>query len=288
MEYRSDLSPSSGAAAAAAVAPYRKRRHFRQKIHNLAYVNLDQANGGIIRNLSEAGIAIQAVAPLRANQQIYLRFELLSPRTRMEAAGRVAWADALGQAGVEFRSIPQRPRRQLKEWLFTQLLMMAHQSVFDSVFLHSKRTGEATELLFSAAPRPAIRLQAEAAVSPEHWGLSEDKPNPLSIAEASHRPLQLYGFPVPISARTLSWLADGLILLSAVLLFSVVSLAMTHTFPAWWFALGIAFGALCLFTMAYWFLFVICIGSTPGTHLAQLATDSDGMHAEEDFRPRFR
>jgi len=287
MEYRSDLSPS-GAAAAAAVAPYRKRRHFRHKIHNLAYVNLDQANGGIIRNLSEAGIAIQAVAPLRANQQIYLRFELLSPRTRMEAAGRVAWADAMGQAGVEFLSIPQRSRRQLKEWLFAQLLMMAHHGVWDSVFLHSKRTGEARELLFSAAHRPAIRLQAEAAISPEHWGLSKDKPNPPPIAEASHRPLQLYGFPVPISARSLSWLADGLILLSAVLLFSVVSLAMTHTFPAWWFALGIAFGALCLFTVAYWFLFVICSGSTPGTHLAQLATDSDGMRAEADFRPRFR
>jgi PilZ domain len=288
MEYRSDLSPSSGAAAAAAVAPYRKRRHFRQKIHNLAYVNLDQANGGIIRNLSEAGIAIQAVAPLRANQQIYLRFELLSPRTRMEAAGRVAWADALGQAGVEFLSIPQRSRRQLKEWLFTQLLMMAHQGVFDSVFLHSKRTGEATELLFSAAPRPAIRLQAEAAISPEHWGLSQGKPNPTSMAEASHPPLQLYGFPVPISPRALSWLADGLILLSAVLLFSVVSLAMTHTLPGSWFALVLAFGALCLFAVVYWFLFVICIGSTPGTHLAQLATDSDGMRAEEDFRPRFR
>src|SRR4029077_2269032 len=247
----------------------------------------DKPSSGIIRHLSEAGIAIQAVAPLRANQQIYLRFELLSPRTRMEAAGRVAWADALGQAGVEFLSIPQRSRRQLKEWLFTQLLMMAHQGVFDSVFLHSKRTGEATELLFSTAPRLAIRLPAEAAISPEHWGLSKDKANPPSIAEASH-PLQLYGFPVPISARSLSRLADGLFLLSAVLLFSVISLAMTHTFPAWWFALGLAFGALCLFTVAYWFLFVICIGSTPGTHLAQLATDSDGVREEEDFRPRFR
>jgi Tfp pilus assembly protein PilZ len=289
MEYWSDLAPSGGAPAAPAAAPYQKRRHFRQKIQSLAYVNLDQANGGIIRNLSEAGIALQAVAPLRANQQVYLRFELLNPRARMEAAGRVAWANAMGQAGVEFLSIPQRARRQLKEWLFTQLLVTAHQGAWDSVFLHRKGTGEATELLFSAAPRPPIRLKSEAETSPEvGQGLRKDERDQPLVRDGQPEPLQLHGFPISISPRTLSRLVDGLILLSAVLLFSVVSLATTRAFPAWWVALGLAFGTLCLFAVAYWFLFIICIGATPGTHLAQLATDSDGLYPEEDDRPRFR
>jgi hypothetical protein len=285
MEYRSDLLSSGGTAAATAVAPYRKRRHFRQKVQSLAYVNLDQANGGIIRDLSEAGVAIQAVAPLRVNQQVYLRFELLSPRVRVEAAGRVAWADAMGQAGVEFVSIPQRSRSQLKEWLFTQLLTTAHQVVWDSVFLHGKRGGDATELLFSTAPRPVIRLEPEAAPIPasvsqeEDWECRQGPQEPVA--------LQLLGFP--ISTRMLARLIDGLVLMSAVLLFSLVSMAMTHIFLGWWVAVGLALSAACVFGAVYWFLFMTWIGATPGTRLAQhAANDSNGMYLEEEDRPRFR
>src|SRR6266852_6189718 len=122
MEYRSNLIAAEGLSSAA-IAPRQQHRHYRQKIQNLAYVNLDHANGGIIRNLSEAGIAIQAVAPLRVNQPVYLRFELLSPRLRVETAGRVAWADSTGQAGVEFLAVPQRSQRLLKDWLLTHLLV---------------------------------------------------------------------------------------------------------------------------------------------------------------------
>jgi Tfp pilus assembly protein PilZ len=284
MEHRSERASS---AAASGVAPYGKRRHFRQRIQSLTYVNLDQANGGIIRNLSEAGVALQTVTPLRANQQIYLRFDLSNPRTRMEAAGRVAWADAMGQAGVEFLSIPQRSRRQLKEWLFTQLLITAHQGAWESVFLHSKGAAEATQLLFSAAPRAPIRLEAKAAISPEvSRRITQHERN--HSQEVQPVRLRVHGFPIVISPRILSGLVDGLILLSAVLLFSVVSLATTHALPAWPVALGLAFGTLCFFAAAYWLLFVICIGTTPGAHLARLAMDSDGMNTAEDERPRFR
>src|SRR6476660_4049944 len=79
----------------------RRPRSYRHGVHRLAYVNLDHANGGIIRNLSETGIALQAVAPLRVNQQVHIRFELMSPRVRVDTLGRIGWADSFGQAGVE-------------------------------------------------------------------------------------------------------------------------------------------------------------------------------------------
>src|SRR3989442_15985889 len=111
MEYWSDLAGAEESRAV--VAPRRQRRHYRQKIRSVAYVSLDHANGGIIRNLSEVGVAIQAVAPLRVNQQVHLRFDLLSPRLRVEGSGQVAWANSMGQAGVEFLTIPQPSRRLL-------------------------------------------------------------------------------------------------------------------------------------------------------------------------------
>ena len=46
MEYRSDLATAESSEAAPA------RRYYRHKVQNLAYVNLDQGNGGIIRDLN--------------------------------------------------------------------------------------------------------------------------------------------------------------------------------------------------------------------------------------------
>src|ERR1700693_1056991 len=124
------LSPPSKAVIVG-LAPRLKRCCYRHQIQRLAYLNLDQGNGGIIRNLGEAGIAIQAVAPLCPNQQVFLRFDLAHPRVRVEATGRVAWADPLGQAGVEFLTLSQRSERLLKEWIFVQLMATAQHAAGD-------------------------------------------------------------------------------------------------------------------------------------------------------------
>src|SRR5260370_42472935 len=93
-----------------AAAGPRRRRYPRQTLRSLAYVKLDQGNGGIIRDLTESGMAVQAVAPLRAGQEVSVGFDLISPRVRVEARGQVAWAGPGGQAGVAFFGL--RPRTQ--------------------------------------------------------------------------------------------------------------------------------------------------------------------------------
>src|SRR6266568_1938786 len=161
MDFRSGGATSMQSAPVMA-APRKQRRHFRQKIHNLAYINLDYTNGGIIRNLSESGIAVQAVTPVHENQELQLRFELLNPRARVEATGRVAWTDSSGQAGVEFIAVAQRSRRQLKEWLFTQLLGAAAQVAnTETIFLHKKTGEQPAELVFSPTSRPVVRIEPE-------------------------------------------------------------------------------------------------------------------------------
>src|SRR6266852_4866875 len=140
-------------AAATVLTPGRQRRYYRHQIQSLAYLNLDQSNGGIIRNLGDSGIAVQAVAPLSADQNVVLRFDLANPRVRVEGTGRVAWADPMGQAGIEFLTLAQRSRRGLKEWIFIQLLNTA-QATADSNFVCG---GDAADLLCSSTPRPTIR-----------------------------------------------------------------------------------------------------------------------------------
>ena len=144
----------SGAAAFAHPAEDNQRRHYRHKIRTLAYVNVDSANGGILRDLSEFGIAMQATAPLLRGEQVQLRFALANPHVRIEATGQVAWTDPLGQAGIEFLDLPARSRRLLKEWLFTQILAEAYLfSPCDSVSDHSGGSQAEAGLLFSASPR---------------------------------------------------------------------------------------------------------------------------------------
>jgi hypothetical protein len=264
---RSSLAP------AIAPPPRRQRRHYRHQMQGLAYLNLDESNGGIIRNLGDAGIAVQAVSPLRLDQMVLLRFELANPRTRVEGTGRVAWADTAGQAGIEFLTLSLRSRPALKEWIFLQLLTTA-QATANPDFVDCQVP---SELLFSSTSHPAIRFaHGVRGVSLE---IDEDE---------RPRLLDLPWFPFAVSAEALAYLVDGLILLSAVLLFAVICIAMIGAVPAWPIVLAVGFGAGAVFAILYRFLFLFWIGGTPGSYLAGLTGDANGMNLEADERPRFR
>ena len=98
------------------------RTHYRHALRTLTYVTLDQANGGIIRNLNHEGVAVQAVAPLREQQRVRLRFELRFPRLRVDTYGEVSWASSSGQCGIRFVDLPERTSHQINEWIFSNLL----------------------------------------------------------------------------------------------------------------------------------------------------------------------
>jgi hypothetical protein len=269
MEYARP-APAPTTAAPGASAPH--RRHYRQQIRTLVYVNLDQANGGILRNVSEHGVAIQTLAPLREGQKVHLRFELPEPKVRIEATGRAAWTDSLGLTGVQFAALAGRNGRQLKEWLFTQLLAAAQRDCASGMFSPQ----DAGELLFSSRARPAIRLATPAA-----------RLRDSSLGRPAR--LRFPWCPFSISPRSFSGLVDGLILLCAALLFSVTSLAMTHVLPSWPLAVALVAGVTGVFVALYWFLFSFWSGVTPGQRLAQFAgAEKNKASGAEDDRPQFR
>ena len=274
MSARSNLIESPGAGI---VAVTRKRaRPYRQKIRTLSHVNLDAASGAILRDLSEFGIAIQTVTPLTPEQQVHLRFELSAPRVRIEAVGRIAWTDAWGQAGVQFVDLPERSQRSLKEWIFIQILSNAYLfSPSESVAVEGNRAEGATELLFSASPRPAIQLEPTVA--------------PLTPPDLPQR-VRLHWCPIPISLRALAKMLDALILLCAVLLFAVMSMVITDVLPTWLITIPLAIAVAAIFGTIYWFLFAFWFSSTPGEHLARMACleSADGMYREQEDQARFR
>ena len=148
----------------AGLSPARQARaKHRHELRTLTYVTLDQANGGIVRNLNHEGIAVQAVAALRPRQQLRVRFELRYPRLRVEARGEVTWATLSGQCGIRFLDLSPRMTRQINEWIFGNLLegLSLHAEPVGSIFSESARGGfdEIEDgLMVSAAPLKVIEL----------------------------------------------------------------------------------------------------------------------------------
>ncbi len=282
MESVSNLIEARGTALAGVLARH-ARRPYRQKIHTLVDVNLDAANGAILRDLSEFGIAIQTVAPLKPDQQVHLRFELPAPKVRIEAAGRIAWTDSWGQAGVQFLNLSKGSERLLKEWIFGQILSSAYLfSPCESAVVKGNRAEGAAELLFSPASRPAIRVEPVPV-------RSRLLPVP-DAPEAQPQRLRLLWCPFPISASALAKTVDGLILSCAVLLFAVMSILMTSALPSWPVVLALTVAVTAVFGAVYWFLFAFWIGSTPGQHLARLACAESGnaIPGDREVEARFR
>lgn len=227
--------------------PQNRRLRYRQKLRTLAHVKLDSENGGVLRDISESGMAVQVLSHLQPNQRALFRLDLPNPRLRIEVEGRVAWSDSLGQAGIVFVDLAPRSRRLLKDWLFTQILADAHRALGE----------DAGELLFSSAARPAIRLEET---------LPSFHPRPLNTESQCVRLLWLN-----VSARRFSKFVDGTALLCAVLLFSLLALFLTDVLPSWPFTAAFVVGAAAIFAAVYWFVFAVWFGITPGNRLAELA-----------------
>jgi hypothetical protein len=94
-----------------------RRRCLRQTVHAPAFAAFDGVTGGMILDLSAEGMAMRTAAPLRPLQRVQLQVDLTEPTAHLETTGYIAWADALGRAGVRFSELPEDARRRLNEWL---------------------------------------------------------------------------------------------------------------------------------------------------------------------------
>jgi hypothetical protein len=258
-------------------------------------LTLDQANGGIIRNLTHEGIAVQAVAAVRPRQQLRVRFELRYPRLRIETRGEVLWANFSGRCGIRFLDLSPRMVRQINEWIFGNLLegISLHSDRAESMFIQStlaKLTSattspvpdagdEAGRLIVSPTSRKVIELPGR----PEL--VESARSNASDTAVLPRTTVQLDWLSRPLSSRGLAWTVNTLIVVAAVLLFSLVFLSVTSELPRW--PLAMAAGATIFLTALYWGFFRMFGGASLGTTLARMA-GSDMHDAEEARDDRFR
>jgi hypothetical protein len=278
---------------ASAVSARQARAHYRHELRTLTYVTLDDANGGIIRNLNHEGVAVQAVGSLREQQRVRLRFELRFPRLRVDTYGQVSWASASGQCGIRFVDMPARTSRQINEWIFSNLLdALARageppRSIFGASVVSIAREENLPEqedgLILSASARPAIRLEPAPAMRDDAEVVSGDSDYLRDLLGETDA--QLNWLSRPLSGRTLAWLVDSLVVTAALLLFALIFLSIAHELPPWPLTLGTASGAAVFVAAAYWSMFAILGGPSLGVRLAQTVGSEE---EDDDDAGRFR
>ena len=105
------------------------RRHsVRLMVHSPAYANLNGSSPERARDLSEIldisedGISIQTGSRLELDRKLNLTLDLSETKTRISTTGRVIWSNGSGRAGIHFLKLSDQSLRQLKEWLFVNVL----------------------------------------------------------------------------------------------------------------------------------------------------------------------
>ena len=109
-----------------------RRQTPRMKVMELAYVNLDPDNGGIILDISEGGLCFRSTGPVKQTETIRFWY---SPRSHqimarqveaqtrgvsrlIEAGSELAWTDETRKkGGLRFTNLSAEAREQIREWI---------------------------------------------------------------------------------------------------------------------------------------------------------------------------
>jgi TonB family protein len=156
-----------------------RRRHARQRIHSLSYVKMGDSNGGIVLNISEGGISVQAVAMLDPSEPVTLSLEIPRVRQRAEVNGEIAWLSASKkEAGIRFVDLPESTLKQIQKWMAREASPEQFEDETDPV-----EEEQETPATVAAAKSPAVEgAVIEAAVVE---AAQDDGPDARELSEAN-------------------------------------------------------------------------------------------------------
>lgn len=103
-----------------ATASAERRTRARLGATSLIFTTLNGANGGIVFNISEEGLALSAAMRL-LDGPVYLRIQFPESRNWIEVRGRVAWkSQSNKEAGIRFVDLTEGARQHIRNWIASQ------------------------------------------------------------------------------------------------------------------------------------------------------------------------
>lgn len=94
-----------------------RRRYPRKILNNLAYINIEPNNGGIVVDVSEGGLRFHSVGPILTTGQVKFWFSMHST-DHLDAVGELVWTDDTRKTGgIRFVELPYDARARLRSML---------------------------------------------------------------------------------------------------------------------------------------------------------------------------
>jgi putative methionine-R-sulfoxide reductase with GAF domain len=144
-----------------------RRLRVRQKVHTPAYASLNGSSSGQVLDLSEivdiseGGMAIQTSFPLQVQCSVNLCLDLTATRACIHTTGEVVWSDRSGRVGIRFPQMPDEALRQLKEWLFVNVMVACVNHRADLLSANPSPSQLAASLLPQVAPPNVLEKPTE-------------------------------------------------------------------------------------------------------------------------------
>ena len=162
-------------------------------------VQLKDCNGGTILNISQTGLALQAVAELLQNKGLQkLRFQFSRSQPWIETTARITWrSDSNRIVGVEFIDLPDDASLQIQKWI--SLTNVA--SGFDEEAVALEGTDQLAQTMPAREPATAGPL-LEAQILDLFFAKDRSQPGTLDAADqvrsATERTPHLVGRSVAV------------------------------------------------------------------------------------------
>jgi TonB family protein len=118
---------------------HERRRFARQRVRSLAYLDVVPNNGGIVLNLSENGLALQAVNPFDETR-VSLRIQPPKSRRRIEANAQITWlSESKTEAGLQFLELTEEARLEIADWVADESGLADQRPLSDSPALPARQ-----------------------------------------------------------------------------------------------------------------------------------------------------
>ncbi|MGH9682749.1 MAG: TonB family protein [Candidatus Acidiferrales bacterium] len=95
-----------------------RRSAVRQRVWSLVYLDAGSDNGGIVLNVSDTGLALQAANPFEGKARLVLRVRPPNSSKKIEMSAEMAWlSETKSAAGFRFVDLPESARAEIAGWL---------------------------------------------------------------------------------------------------------------------------------------------------------------------------
>ena len=192
---------------------HERRRFIRQRVRSLAYLDVIPNNGGIVLNLSENGLALQAVNPFDETR-VSLRIQPPKSRRRIEASAEITWlSESKTQAGLHFLELTEDARLEIADWIAAESgadtprsvddppILPAHRVPSEPVAVEPPRLRQKwSAMLGDSLPQPTLSNQQ----APEYPANSEEQREDLKLRHDVPQAENLPTRPTNIPASNLS------------------------------------------------------------------------------------